>query len=382
MSETAASWKSRGIALGAVLVVAAMVTTVLVARRSQAEDLRHLAATQAIPVVKVITPSTVAPATLELPARIEAWSRAAVNARVSGYVQRWSADIGASVKAGQLLAEIETPELDQQLAQARSELATASSNASLASGTAQRWQALLASDSVSRQEVDEKNADLAAKQSLVRGLQANVDRLLATKRFSRVVAPFDGVVTARNTDVGALVTAGSTPGQELFVVSDTRRLRVYVTVPQRQVPGIRDGLQAAVSVPERPGQTFQARVESMSQAIQAGTGGMLVQLAVDNRSGELLPGAFATVSFPQASAAGRVGVPPGALIFGKDGVRVALLRGEQAVIKPVRIARDLGTVVELESGVQATDQVIDSPPDGLRDGDRVRVAVPAAGRTS
>ena len=288
-----------------------------------------------------------------------------------------------SVRAGQLAGrEIETPELDQQLAQARSELATAQGNASLAASTARRWQALLASDSVSRQEVDEKVADLAAKQSLVEGLRANVERIQATRQYARLVAPFDGVVTARNTDVGALVSAGSAPGQELFVVSDIRRLRVYVSVPQRQVPGIQPGAQATLTVPERPGQPFQARVESLSQAIQSGTGGMLVQLAVENRSGELLPGAFATVSFAQTAAAGRMGVPPGALIFGKEGVRIALLQGDQAVIKPVRIARDLGSVVELEGGVQATDRVIDSPPDGLRDGDRVRVSQPADGRAS
>ena len=380
MPDTVPAWKPRALAFAALVVVGALVAMGLMSRRSQAEALQALAATQSIPVVKAVAPTPVAPAALELPARIEAWARAPVNARVSGYLRRWTADIGTPVRAGQLLAEIETPELDQQLAQARSELATALGNASLAANTAQRWQALLASDSVSRQEVDEKVADLAARQSIVKGLQANLERIQATQQSARLLAPFDGVVTARNTDVGALVSAGSAPGQELFVVSDIRRLRVYVSVPQRQVPGIRVGTPATLTVPERPGQAFQARVESLAQAIQAGTGGMLVQLAVENRSGELLPGAFATVRFAQAPAEGRVGVPPGALIHGKEGVRIALLQGDQAVIKPVRIARDLGTVVELEDGVQASDRVIDSPPDGLRHGDRVRVSQPSGAK--
>lgn len=382
MSDIAPSWKPRVIALGATVLVAGLVTAGLASRHSQAEDLRAQAASQSIPVVKAVAPTAVTAGALELPARIEAWARAPLNARVSGYLKRWSAEIGTSVRAGQLLGEIETPELDQQLSQARSELATAVSNASLADSTARRWQALLATDSVSKQEVDEKVADLAAKQSLVKGLQANVDRIQATKQYARLVAPFDGVVTARNTDVGALVSAGGTPGQELFVVSDIRRLRVYVSVPQRQVPGIRVGTQAVLNVPERPDKAFKARVESLSQAIQPSTGGMLVQLSVENGSGELLPGAFATVSFPQSGAVAGVGVPPGALMYGKDGVRIALLRGEQAVIRPVRIARDLGSVVELQDGVLASDRVIDSPPDGLRDGDRVRVTQPSGAKAS
>lgn len=366
-------FKTRASVLVVALAVAGVVAFGLISRHSQELELQTLAVAQAVPAVKVLTPTAVAAAGLELPARVEAWARAPLNARVSGYLKNWSVDIGAKVKVGQLLAEIETPELDQQLSQARSELATARSNAALAASTAQRWQALLDSDSVSRQEVDEKVGDLVAKESLVKGLQANVERVQAMKQYSRLVAPFDGVVTARNTDIGALVAAGSTPGQELFVVSDISRLRVYVTVPQRQVPSINVGSEAKLAVPERPGQFFKARVESLAHAIQPGTGGMLVQLVVDNASGELLPGSFATVSFPQMSNAGRLGVPPGALIFGKEGVRVALLQGDKAVIKPVSISRDLGAVVELDGGISTSDRVIDSPPDGLKSGDRVRV---------
>ncbi|WP_290867360.1 efflux RND transporter periplasmic adaptor subunit [Aquabacterium sp.] len=373
MKSLRARARARAPVLVVVLAAAGVIAVGLISRRTQAQELQALAVAQAVPAVKTVAPTSLAAAEMELPARIEAWARAPLNARVSGYLKAWHADIGAKVKAGQLLGEIETPELDQQLSQARSELTTARSNAALAASTAQRWQALLGSDSVSRQEVDEKVSDLAAKESLAKGLQANVDRVQATKQYARLVAPFDGVVTARNTDIGALVTAGSAPGQELFVVSDIRRLRIYVTVPQRQVPRIRLGSEAILAVPERPGQLFKARVESRAQAIQAGTGGMLVQLVVDNAAGELLPGSFATVKFPQAGNAGRLGVPPGALIYGKDGVRVALLQGDRAVIKPVSISRDLGSVVELGGGIAPSDRVIDSPPDGLRSGDRVRV---------
>lgn len=373
MSNSAKFLKTRAPILVTALVVAGVITLGILSRHDQKQELQTLALAQTVPAVKAVAPTALAAAGLELPARVEAWARAPLNARVSGYLKGWKADIGTKVKAGQLLAKIETPELDQQLSQARSELDTARSNAALAASTAQRWRALLGSDSVSRQEVDEKVADLASKESVVKALQANVDRVQATKQYAQLVAPFDGIVTARNTDVGALVTAGSAPGQELFIVSDIRRLRVYVTVPQRQVPSVKIGSEAKLSLPERPGQFFKARVASLAQAIQPGTGGMLVQLTVDNATGELVPGSFATVSFPQVGQTGRFGVPPGALIFGKEGVRVALLQGDRAVIKPVSISRDLGHVVELEGGISPSDRVIDSPPDGLKDGDLVRV---------
>lgn len=373
--------KSGLVGLAALLAVGAVVAAGLYSRRAQEQDLQGLSAAQTLLTVKVVQPQAVPAAALELAARVEAWSRAPIQARVGGYLKRWALDIGAPVKAGQVLGEIETPDLDEQLAQARSELATARSNEALAASTAQRWQSLLASDSVSRQEVDEKAGDLAAKQSVVKALQANVDRLLVTKAFATLVAPFEGVVTARNIDVGALVAPGGAPGQELFVVSDIRRLRVYVNVPQRMVPSVRINDEAELSVPERPGKVYRARVESLSQAIQAGTGAMLVQLRVDNLAGDLLPGAFGLLRFSKVLDQARVGVPPGALIYGKEGVRVAVLSPDGKVqLKPVAIARDLGTLVELREGLSAGERLIDSPPDGLADGDSVRVApAPAKG---
>jgi len=371
----------RALQVGGVLIAVAaavVLVTGLASRRSQAADLRERADAQAVPTVSVIVPGQAAhsaTAKLELPGRIEAYARAPIYARVSGYLKSWKTDIGAPVKAGQLLAEIETPDLDQQLLQAQAELASAKSNAALAASTSKRWQSLLASDSVSRQEAEEKAGDLANKQSLVHGLQANVDRYQALKRFTRIVAPFDGVVTARNTDVGALIGVGGTPGSELFVVSDTRKLRVYVSVPQSQVSAVRPGSKARLSVPEHPGRHYVATVQSLSQAISTGTGSMLVQLAVDNGAGELLPGGFANVSFELPRAAGVLSVPPSALMFDKAGLRVATVTPEGKVaLKPVKVARDLGASIELASGLAEGDRVIESPPDGIAEGDPVRVA--------
>jgi RND family efflux transporter MFP subunit len=365
------------------LAAGAVVVDGVQGRRSQAADLRQRAEAQSLRTVNVVSPAgqSGAPVALDLPGRIDAWARAPIYARVAGYLKSWRADIGTPVKAGALLAEIETPEVDQQLLQAQAELATAKSNAALAASTAKRWEELLASGMVTRQGADEKTSDYAAKQSVVNALQANVDRLLTLKGFARLVAPFEGVVTARNTDVGALVsvggsTSGSASGSELFVVSDTRKLRVYVSVPQAQVAALRIGSTARLTVPDRPGSVYAATVQSMARAITAASGGMLVQLTVENAAGELLPGGFASVSFdlPRGTAS-TLTVPPSALIFDKSGLRVATVgEGDKVVMKRVTVARDLGTSIELAGGLEPTDRVIESPPDGVENGDVVRVA--------
>ena len=365
--------------LALLLVAIVIVATGLSTRRAQSTVLRDRADALAVPTVlaRPAAPSTATP-TLALPARIEAWSRAPIYARVSGYLKQWTVDIGSAVTADQLLAEIETPELDQQLLQAQAELNTARTNAAVAATTAARWRALLPSDSVSRQEVEEKSGDLAARQSQVKAAQANVERIQALKRFARIAAPFDGVITARNTDVGALVSVGGAPGSELFVVSDTSRLRAYVNVPQAYVAMLAPGLTATLTVPERPGQTFPARLLSTSRAINAGSGTMLVQLTIDNVGGELLPGGFATVDVDLPRTPGVLAIPPGALIFDKAGLRVATVGpDDKVVLKPVTVARDLGSTIELASGLTPGDLVIENPPDGVQEGDRVQVAVPA-----
>lgn len=364
--------------VGVVLLLVALgvVTAGVASRSADATRLGEVAQAQAVRTVVVVSPKAAGDgAALELPARIEAWSRAPIYARVSGYLKSWRADIGTPVKAGQLLAEIETPELDQQLLQAQAELATAKANVGLADATAKRWQELLASGMVARQVVEEKTGDLAAKQSVARALQANVERIETLKRFARITAPFDGVVTARNTDVGALISVGGAAGSELFVVSDTRKVRVYVSVPQLLVGAVKPGGTAKLTVPERPGRSHTATVQSLSQAINSASGGMLVQLAVDNAQGELLPGGFANVAFDVPRSAGVLTVPPSALIFDKAGVRVAVVGdGDKVQLKPVKIARDLGTSIEIASGLAPQDRVIESPPDGVGPGDTVRVA--------
>jgi RND family efflux transporter MFP subunit len=377
----AVSARALRIAGASMAVIAAVVVITGIAQRSSdASRLRERADAQSVPSVTVIAPGSAASAaTLELPGRIEAHARAPIYARVSGYLKSWKVDIGAPVKAGELLAEIETPDLDQQLMQARADLATAQANASLASATAKRWQSLLATGTVSRQGAEEKSGDESTKQAMLNAAQANVDRFLAMKNFARIVAPFDGVVTARSTDVGALINAGSGAGPELFVVSDTKKLRVYVGVPQNYVSIIARGARARISVPEHPGKFYAAMVESSSQAVSTASGSMLIQLAVDNAGGELLPGGFASVSLDLPRDAGTLTIPPSALIFDKSGLRVAAVGADsKVVLKPVIIARDMGKVIELASGIAAGDRLIESPADGIASGDLVRVAVPEA----
>jgi len=371
----------RPVLIGAAALVAAcaVVAGGLATRHSQAEQLKQSAADHVIPTVSLVDLKDLPAAPLDLPARIDAWSRAPIYARVSGYLEKWNVDIGTKVKAGQVLAVIDTPDLDQDLAAAKANLAVAKANLALAESTAKRWESLVGQNAVSKQDADTKQGDYLSKRATVQALQASVDREEALKRYTRLSAPFDGVVTERNVDVGALVNVGGAAGSQLFVVSDLHRLRVYVNVPQRQVALIKPGSVAKLTVPEHPDKTYEARVTAQSQAINTGSGAMQVQLAVDNPSGDLLPGAFANVRFELPADAAAVTVPPGALIVGKNGVQIATLdAGNRAHIRNVTIARDLGNVVQLAGGVTRADRIIDSPPDGLAEGDTVRVAQAAA----
>jgi len=377
MSTKPSSSSSRPalVAIVAILIAGGVVAGGLVTRHNQGEHLKESAAERAVPTVTLVSMKDVPAGDLELPARIEAWARAPIYARVSGYLSRWNVDIGTQVKAGQVLAQIDTPDLDQDLAQARAQLAVARTGLTLAESTAGRWRSLVSQNAVSKQEADEKQNDFVSRQASVQALQASVSREQALKKYTTLVAPFDGVVTARNIDVGALVSVGGAAGSELFVVSDIRKLRVYVQVPQRQVALIKPGSKAELTVPERPGSSYTATVESAAQAIAAGSGTMLVQLVVDNKGGELLPGAYANLRFDLPLDADTVTVPPGALMMGKDGVRVATLDAANKVrIKKVSIGRDLGTAVQLAGGVGRADRIIESPPDGIAEGDVVRVA--------
>lgn len=377
--STNASKRPLVIGVSCLAAACAVVAGGLATRHSQAEQLRQSALDHAIPTVSLVEQKDVPAAPLELPARIDAWSRAPIYARVSGYLEKWNVDIGAKVKAGQVLAVIDTPDLDQDLAAARANLAVARSNLTLAESTARRWASLVGQNAVSKQDADTKQSDYLSKRATVQALQASVDREEALKRYTRLSAPFDGVVTERNTDVGALVNVGGGTGSELFIVSDLHRLRVYVNVPQRQVALIKPGSVARLTVPEHPDKSFEARVTAQSQAINTGSGAMQVQLVVENPNGELLPGAFANVRFELPRDTAAVTVPPGALIVGKNGVQIATLdAANHAHIRNVTIARDLGNAVQLAGGVSKSDRIIDSPPDGLAEGDTVRVAQAAA----
>ena len=357
------------------LVVAGIVINGLHVRSTDAAQLKANTEKQALTVVSVISPT---PATeaglLSLPGRFEA-PRAPIYARVSGYLKSWKTEIGTPVKAGQLLAEIDTPDLDQQILQAKAELATTQANAALSENTAKRWKSLEAANFVSSQAVEEKVGDYNAKLAAVNASQANVNRLLSMKNFARIVSPFDGVVTARNTEVGALINTVSDPGRELFVVTNTKRLRLYVSISQNQVLSIRQGSKAKFTVPSQPGKVFTASVVNMSQAINSSSGSMLVQLAAENARDDFLSGGFASVSFDIDAAADRFTLPPSALIFSKAGIAVATVNAQNKVeLKTIVIARDHGSKVEILSSIQASDKVIENPPDGVAQGDVVQIS--------
>jgi RND family efflux transporter MFP subunit len=360
----------------ALLLAAALAIAGIAARMHDDRLLKQRADTEAIPTVRVVEPGRVAAREdLLLPGNVHAWYDAPIYARVSGYLKQWHADIGTPVKSGQLLAEIETPELDQQLLQARADLATAQAHEKLAAITAKRWRDMLASNSVSQQEADEKTGDYEAKQAATAAARANVERLQALESFKRIVAPFDGIVTARRTDVGALINAGSGNGHELFRVADTRKLRVYVHVPQTYASEIRTDMAAQLSLPEQPGQTYPARVIATANAIDETSRTLLVQLEADNADGRLTAGSYVEVRFDLPAPSGALQLPVSALLFRRHGLKVATLGpGDRVVLKSIQIGRDYGTRVEVVSGLTRADRVIDSPPDWLGEGDLVRVA--------
>ena len=364
------------IGLIAVALAAAVVILGLISRVRADQGVKTWTKAQEVPTVTLVAAKAdTAPATLTLPAQLQAFENAGIRPRVSGYLKDWKVDIGQTVRKGQLLAEIDTPDLDQQLLQARADLTTARANQQLSASTEARWKNLLAKDAVSQQEYDEKAGDLAAKTSVVKAQEANVSRLVATEAFKRIVAPFDGVVTTRATDIGQLVTAGSPTDQPLFTVSQVDRLRVYVQIPQSYVAQIHPGMTAKLAAPERPGETFTATVVADAQAIQQQTGTLLVQLMLDNRQRKLKAGGYVQASLALASAAKVARIPASALINDEHGVHVATLGADgKVVMKPVTVARDLGQFIDISSGIVPGDRVIDSPPDDLSAGDLARVA--------
>lgn len=314
---------------------------------------------------------------LVLPGSLAAYNSAAINARTSGYVKRWLADIGDSVHQGQALAVLDAPDVDQQLMQAQADYQTAMANQKLAETTNTRWKALLTKDAVSQQDADQRSGDLAAKMALSQSALANVKRLRATQGFKTLYAPFDGVVTSRAAQIGALVVAGNIATQPLFTISDVHRMRIDIRVPQSYSAMLHKGLGATLTLPEYPGRKFAATLTRSSGAVDVGSGAVLVQLEAENVDRALKPGAFAQVHLQLGDKAGgapEIVVPGSAILYGASGPQVAVVDAQGLVtMRSVTIVRDKGTTVLLSSGIAATDHVIDSPPDAVRSGDHVRV---------
>ncbi len=375
-----------GVTLGLVGLAVAFAVILLagsLTRLSARATLHRARLAASVPTVAVTHPGRLAPARLALPARLDAWYQAPVYARTNGYLRRWFVDIGSNVHKGQVLATIETPDLDQELHGAVAALATAQANLDLARTTSARWQKLLAQNAVSRQSADDRAGNYAAKLAMRNQAAAEVKRLQALTGFQNLVAPFDGVVTSRATDIGNLIIAQSASSAPLFTVADESRLRVYVSVPQAYVAAIRTGMTAHFDVPDRPGERFTATVVRTARAIDPGSDSMLVQLEYDNTTGMLRPGAYATLNFDLADNAGPglVQIPADALLFRSGGTSVAVVDETDRVhMVPVHIITDLGTTLTVTGRLSADDRVIDSPNDAVTDGDAVRPIPDAANR--
>jgi RND family efflux transporter MFP subunit len=359
-----------------VLIAMGVATSGVASRRKDEAKLARWTYQQAIPTVAVVAPKRGGGVReLVLPGDVEAFYNATVHAQVSGYVKQWNKDIGAHVKAGDVLATIDTPELDERLAQSGDELAKATANQALAAVTAQRWNSLRANAAVSQQAADEKVSDATAKDAEVAAARANVQRLKALKAFANIVAPFDGVVTQRNVDIGTLVGPGTSAGADLFAVADTHEMRVYVKVPQTYAAKMSEGMKAELKMPQYPDRTFDATVVTTSHAIDKKSRSLLVELQAKNEDGVLQPGAFAQVRFQIPDAADELELPASAMIFRDQSTEVATVGADNRVVmKKVEIGRDFGTEVEIGSGLSPGDRVIANPLDSIDQGDEVRVA--------
>jgi RND family efflux transporter MFP subunit len=380
--------KSRvGLVSAIALIVFLVVAGVGIASRAAEE--RHLkkrTEAEAIPAVAVITAQEGAQVEdVVLPGTIQAWHEAIIYARTAGYLKSWSVDIGAQVKAGDVLAEIDAPDLDAQFHQAQADLNTAIANNNLAQITAKRYVALLKSDSVSRQQVDTQVATAAADQAMVESSKANLDHLQQEEDFKKVIAPFDGTITQRNVDVGSLINGGNsgtapssgsaTTGQDLFHIAETDRVRVYVQVPETYTGAIKPDLQAELHVPQHPQQVFPAVLSRAADALDPTTRTLLVQLEVDNSDNALLAGGYTDVHIKIPATDQTVMLPVNALLF-RDGMHVGVVTNDHVALKPVTIGRDYGKKVEIVDGLSPGETVVVNPPDSLEDGQQVRVIQP------
>jgi len=365
------------ILLIAMVVVAGLVITGIVprlrARKALAAETTELAA----PTVLVVQPKQGAPAQeILLPGNIQAFVDAPIYARTNGYLKRWYFDIGSHVKQGQLLAEIESPEVDQQLSQAQADLETVLANVHLSEITAKRYSDLIQQDAVSQQDTDNALNDLAAKNTIVKSAQANVDRLKQLVAFEKVYVPFDGIVTARNTDIGQLIDSGATGGQarSLFQIASINRLRVFINVPQIYSQAATPGLTADLTFAELPSRRFQGKLMRTSRSIDPTSRTLNVEVDVDNTKGELLPGAYTEVHLKLKNSISTLTVPVSALLFRREGLRVAVAKGDDtAELLPITLGRDFGDFAEVTTGLTGQERVISNPPDSIIDGERLNV---------
>jgi RND family efflux transporter MFP subunit len=370
------------IAIIAVLVVIAIVVAGVVPRLRAKAALRVETNSLAVPEVAVIQPKRGSAAQeIVLPGNIQAFIDAPIYARTNGYLKVWYSDIGAHVKKGQLLAEIDTPEVDKQLAQARADLNTAQANENLSQITFNRFEGLKNTDSVATQDVDNAAGDYAAKKAIVDSARSNVNRLEDLQSFEKIYAPFDGVITARNTDVGQLIDSGSSGGvaKELFHVAAIQTLRVYINVPQQYSVAAKPGILADLTLAQFPGRKFQGKLVRTASAIDVASRTLLVEVDVDNSTGELLPGAFTEVHLKLPMEVPSYILPVTALVFRAQGLQVASVENDNRVkLIPIVLGRDFGATVEVLSGLNADDKVIVSPPDSVVDGEQVKITLPVS----
>jgi len=362
--------------LGAVVLLAGAIAAIwgISSRARAMTELTRETHEMAIVTVAVTRPTAGASGEdVTLPGNVQAFTDAAIFARTTGYLKRRLADIGSHVKAGQVLAEIDTPEIDQQLLQARADLATAQANERLAKTTADRYEDLIKSDSVSRQDYDNAIGTYEARKAAVQSSEANVKRLEELQRFKTIYAPFDGVITARNTDIGALIASGET-AKELFHIASMDKVRIYVNVPQIYSRAAQPGLSGDIAIRELPGRHFSGKIVRTAQTIDPNSRTLLVEIDMDNPTGELMPGSYAEVHLKLPTAATALRLPVNTLIFRSEGLRVAVVKDDRVHLQPVTMGRDFGTSVEVLSGVTANDRVVVSPPDSLEEGQTVQVA--------
>jgi len=355
------------------LVILAVVALGLYTRTTAAHHLEETAKAGAAYKVAVVHPKRAAQVEeLVLPAAVQAFIEAPIYARTQGYLKQWYFDIGSRVKRGQLLAEIETPEGDQQLLQARADLKAAQANADLAKSTAERWQSLLKKNAVSKQEADQTAGDYSSKQAAVDAAAANVARLAQLQDFEKVYAPFDGVITARETDIGALITGNSSP-KELFHLAATDKMRVFTAVPETAASGIKAGADATLVSDQFPTKRFHGTIARSSGSIDTMTRTLNVEVDIDNASGELLPGSYGYLHLPLAGTLAPLTIPANALVFRSAGVQAAVVRDGHAQLIPITIGRDFGDSLEVTVGLTTSDVVIVDPSDSLADGAAVEV---------